>query len=68
MHYPTVSSIYQEIAELVPLYKAAKDNEPAQGVTQWQLPKDGKFSFSDSLDRPKLSELKASEIMEALSS
>jgi formate dehydrogenase major subunit len=68
MHYPTVSSICEEIAELVPPYKVAKVNEPTKEGAQWPFPRDGRFDFEDSLARLKLPELKSSEIVEVLSS
>jgi len=53
MHYPTVSSIYQEITQLVPLYQAAKDYESPEGTVQWPFLREGSFDFKDGLARLK---------------
>jgi len=68
MHYPTVSSIYQEIAELAPLYKAAEDSESTGAGAQWPSSRDSRFDFEDGMARFKLPELKGTEVLEALSS
>ena len=59
MCYPTVSSIYEEIARLVPPYKVAKGNKPAEGIAQWPLSKNGRFSFGHSLARSADAEILA---------
>jgi len=68
MHYPTVSSIYDEIAELVPPYKVAMGNESTEIGTQWPFPKSGRFNFEDGLAWLKQPEFKSSEILEGLGS
>jgi len=69
MHYPTVSSIYQEITYLVPLYQAAKDYESPEGTVQWPFLRDGSFDFKDGLARLKQPEPSYSEsLIEAFGS
>jgi len=68
MNYPTVSSIYEEITRLVPLYKAAKGNEAAGEGKQWPFSRGRRFDFESSLAQLRLSGLMSPEIMELLGS
>ena len=63
MHYPTVSSIYEEITELVPLYKTAKSSESTGGGAQWEFLQDGRFNLEDGLARFRLPEPNSLEIL-----
>ncbi len=65
MDYPTISSVYKEIDELVLLYRGAGESVSAEGV-QWPFLGNGKFDFNDGLARLRLPELKYSEAIEAL--
>jgi predicted molibdopterin-dependent oxidoreductase YjgC len=68
MNYKKVSSIYNEIAKIVPLYKtAARDKSTGVG-TQWSFPKNGMFNFENNLARLKLAERENSHILQALGS
>jgi len=68
VQYQTVSSICEEITELVPLYKAAQSVKSTEGGTQWTFLKDEKFNLEDGLAQFKLPEPNSSEIIEVLSS
>ena len=68
MHYPAVSSIHDEIAELVPPYKAAMGNESTEVGTQWPFLNNGKFDFEDGLGRLRLVEPESYETLETLTS
>ena len=61
MNYPTVSSIYREIAKLAPAFKAGKGR-------QWPFLNNGRFNFEDGLGRLRLVEPENYEILEALAS
>ena len=68
MNYATASSIYEEIAELVPLYKGAKSNGATEVGAQWPFLKDGRFGFEDGLARLSLPKLNSYETLETLTS
>jgi len=68
MQYPTVSSIQEEIAKLVPFFQVAKDGGYAEAKPQRPFLRDGRFDFEDGLARLKLPELRSPEILELLSS
>ena len=62
MGYPSVSSIYNEITELVPIFTAEIYGE------QWPTFKGGKFGSQNGLARLRLPEAENSKITEALGS
>jgi formate dehydrogenase major subunit len=55
MSYPTVASIDDEIAELVPLYQGIKEPDPGKAA-QWLFSHNGKFDLEDGLARFRLLE------------
>jgi len=68
MNYPTVSSIYSEIAELVPIIKMNEDYSGSDKGAQWSFLNNGRFDFDDGLARLELPEFESSEILETLRS
>ena len=68
MNYPTVSSIYREIAKLAPAVKAGKSSRYSEEGTQWPFLNNGRFDFEDGLGRLRLVESENYETLEALTS
>jgi predicted molibdopterin-dependent oxidoreductase YjgC len=68
MNYREVSDIYQEIIELVPFYRIAKDGKTTEGIAQWPRSNNRKFHFEQSLARTNPNDLQHYRVLEALES
>jgi predicted molibdopterin-dependent oxidoreductase YjgC len=68
MNYREVSDIYQEIIELVPFYRIAKDGKTTEGIAHWPRSNNRKFHFEQSLARTSPNDLQHYRVLEALES
>jgi predicted molibdopterin-dependent oxidoreductase YjgC len=67
MPYRSSAEVYREIADLVSIYKAVRENESAGKVPQWPFSRNGGFDVEGGLARFKMPSHKAIEISEILS-
>jgi len=66
MNYPTVFSIYNEVAKLAPIFNTAESSQGAGAGRQWPFLNTGRFDLEDGLGRFRFVESENYETLEAL--